>query len=744
MTIARMGAFLAAASLYGAGTTAWEMNSYQDFIRGQFSGVSLSRDGRIMLSPKLDRVFSSDQPVIWALAKSPDGTIYAASGHRGRLFRIDRSGKSELVWTAEQPEIFALAVDAKGVVYAGTSPDGKVYRINGGKAEEFFSPQAKYIWALAFGRDGALYVGTGDAGKVFRVEAPGRGEVWYETGQSHVTALGVDSQGRLLAGTEPNGILYRISGKDSAFVLYDAALPEIRSIVTTPDGAIYAAALGGSTVQRATAASASQAAGSGNVTVTAPTTTITVEAAEGGLDVKPKPEQAKPPAATSAPQVTAAAPTVMDLTGVEKSALYRILPDNTVETLWSSKEENAYDLLSVGDNLVFSTDGQGRIYRMTPDRKLTLLVQTNEGEATRLLHDGTGLLTSTSNMGKIFRLGDGWSPSGSYESPVHDANTVARWGTLSWRSETCAGCSLSFRTRSGNSARPDRTWSDWSAPMSQPGPVKSQNARYLQWKAEITAPPGTSPVIDSVAVAYLPQNTAPSVKSITVAAQISATASAVKPTQPAASSIYSITVTDTGDPAPSTSTGTPTQTLSRAADQQLNISWVAEDPDNDKLVYNLYFRGEGEREWKLLKGNMAETSFNIEADVLADGRYHFRVTATDRLVNPPTTAREGELTSAPVLIDNTPPVLAAGPPRRSGSVFEAEVTATDAASPLRRCEYSVDAGPWTPLLSADGVIDSERETIPVRIDSLPPGEHIVVVRAYDAAGNPGLLKMIVR
>ncbi len=124
-----------------------------------------------------------------------------------------------LLWTADQPEVFALAVDRKGVVYAGTSPDGKVYRIENGRPAEYFAPHARYIWSLAAAPDGALYVGTGDQGKVFRVDAPGKGELYYDTGQSHITGLAVDAQGRLLAGTEPNGILYRITAKDKAFVL---------------------------------------------------------------------------------------------------------------------------------------------------------------------------------------------------------------------------------------------------------------------------------------------------------------------------------------------------------------------------------------------------------------------------------------------------------------------------------------------------------------------------------------------
>ena len=145
-----MTIFALAAAAYASGTAAWEVSTYQDFIRGRFQGVSLSRDGRLTLAPKIDAVFSSDQPVVWSVAQAPDGTLYAATGHRGRLYRVDRSGQSSVIWTAEQSEIFALAVDSAGVIFAATSPDGKVYRIENGKAAEYFAPKSKYIWSLAF------------------------------------------------------------------------------------------------------------------------------------------------------------------------------------------------------------------------------------------------------------------------------------------------------------------------------------------------------------------------------------------------------------------------------------------------------------------------------------------------------------------------------------------------------------------------------------------------------------------
>ncbi len=738
---------LAAASIcaWSSGTTAWELNTYADFVRGRFEGISLSRDGQLTLAPKVQTLFSSDQPVIWSVAEAPDGSLYVATGHRGRLYRVDRTGASSLVWTADQPEIFALAVDGKGAVYAGTSPDGKVYRIEKGKATEYFAPKAKYIWSLAAAARGDLYVGTGDQGKIYRVESAGKGELYYDTGQSHITGLAMDVQGQLLAGIEPNGILYRVSAKDKAFVLYNANLPEIRAIVPAADGTVYVAALGGSVAKRAqSAAQAAQSAASGTA-VSAPTTTITVEAnAQAGAELKVQPEASKQPAQAPAAQVSASYAPAADMAGVEKSAVYRINPDNTVETLWSSKEENVYDLLALEKQLLFSTDGNGRIYGLSRDRKVTLVLQTNEAEATRLLPANNSVLAATGNMGRVYRLGEAPGDAGTYVSPVHDASSPAHWGSLSWRASMPTGASVAFRTRSGNSTRPDRTWSEWSEAVSDPAGsrISSPNARYIQWKAEFAGRGGATPVLDSVTIAYLPQNMPPVVRSINVMTTVTATAA--KAQQPSSTAAYSVTVTDTGEAAAGPSAGTPTQTLSRAGTSQIVIAWQADDPDGDRLLYTLYFRGEEESQWKLLRGNLRENSFTIDGDILADGKYYFRVVASDGESNPPSAARTADLVSAPVLIDNTPPVITLGQPRKSGNRVEVEFEAADQASQLRRCEYSLDAAAWVPVEAADGVIDSQREKFRITLDNLPPGEHLLVVRVVDAANNAGLAKLVLR
>jgi hypothetical protein len=439
------------------------------------------------------------------------------------------------------------------------------------------------------------------------------------------------------------------------------------------------------------------------------------------------------------PSVASTLGPITETAGVDKSAVYRINADNTVETLWSSKDENVYDLLALEKQILFSTDEDGRIYGLSPDRRVTLVTQTNEGETVRLLPGEHSVLAATGNLGKIYRLGETPGPSGSYEAPVHDSGTASRWGSLSWRSDTVAGGGIQFRTRSGNSAKPDKTWSDWSEPLTTASAsrITSPNARYIQWKLEMTGANGITPTLHSVSLAYLPQNSPPVVKSINVVTQAAAVTQATKSS--AVGSTYTVTVTDTDS-----SAGTSTQTLPRAAAQQITLTWVADDPDNDRLVYTLYFRGEEETQWKLLRSGLHDTSLTFDADVMADGKYYFRVVASDKESNPPAYAREATLISSPVMIDNTPPAVTIGTVRREGTSAHLEFDAADAASPLRRCEYSLDANMWVPMESADGVIDSLKEKFNLDLTGLTPGEHLVVIRVADSANNTGTAKVVLK
>ena len=170
--------------------------------------------------------------------------------------------------------------------------------------------------------------------------------------------------------------------------------------------------------------------------MTAPATSITVtDSADSQAEHRYQAQGRTPAKAAAQPgqqRGVAGAVPLTEIPGVEKSAVYKINPDDTVETLWSSKDENVYSMVGRAGrrSLYFATDAQGRIYRLSADRKATLMVQTNEGEATRLLDAPDGLVAATGDMGKIFRLADAAGAKRNYESPVHDSGTVARWGRI--------------------------------------------------------------------------------------------------------------------------------------------------------------------------------------------------------------------------------------------------------------------------------------------------------------------------
>jgi hypothetical protein len=392
---------------------------------------------------------------------------------------------------------------------------------------------------------------------------------------------------------------------------------------------------------------------------------------------------------------------------VDKSAIYRIEPGGEIDTLRTSKDENVFDLSLDGDGVWFSTDVHGRLYSLVQGRKQTLLAEAGDSDANRIIRTDAGVWVGLSNPAAVVLVGKSEAPKSTYDSPVHDTTTLARWGRLAW-STTAEG--VQFRTRTGNSSRPDTTWSDWSEPIRSHDHalITSPRGRYIQWRAEWQN--NNEAQVQSVTVPFLPQNTAPVVRSISVTTA-AANSQGGKSAGGSGSSqgAYTVTVTDTGDASASTS-GTTMQTANRQTVNQTQISWQADDPDGDKLVYSVYFRGEGEQEWKLLRKDLFENTLMLDSDSLADGKYLFKVLASDRPANDLRYAQEAELVSSPVLIDNTPPVVRVSEPKREGTSLVMKFSAEDRMTSLRRCDYSVDAGPWQPLEAADGITDSLRGT----------------------------------
>ncbi len=167
------------------------------------------------------------------------------------------------------------------------------------------------------------------------------------------------------------------------------------------------------------------------------------------------------------------------------------------------------------------------------------------------------------------------------------------------------------------------------------------------------------------------------------------------------------------------------------------------------MRYSVYFRGENEHEWKLLKDNLDQKFYSWDTTTLPDGAYYLKIAATDAPSNPPALALKTERESERFEVDNTPPVvenLVAVPHVRrasaSPSLWEAlgQFTARDAGSSVDRAQYSIDGGEWILVAPTSGISDAPEERYEFSFGGLSPGEHTVAVRAYDRFENVGSAK----
>jgi hypothetical protein len=306
--------------------------------------------------------------------------------------------------------------------------------------------------------------------------------------------------------------------------------------------------------------------------------------------------------------------------------------------------------------------------------------------------------------------------------------------------------------RSGNTEDPGKEWSRWFGPYAKPGAsAECPPARFAQWKAVIHD--GRSgDGISWVSLAYLPRNVAPVIDAIAVQDPgVRAQANVIIQTgqqpsvnlrQPQTANPTGVVITQSTSPARFEQ---PPQGFRDKGYQ--SVLWSAHDENDDELRFSVYFRGENETDWKLLKDKLEQKFYSWDSTAMPDGAYYLKIVATDAPSNPPAQALTTERESERFVVDNTPPVIekltAKTFTSRSGSsLCNIAFIARDATSTIERAQYSVDGADWILLVPAGGISDAPEERYEFTISA--DREHTVAVRAYDRFDNVGSAKTTVK
>ena len=76
-----------------------------------------------------------------------------------------------------------------------------------------------------------------------------------------------------------------------------------------------------------------------------------------------------------------------------------------------------------------------------------------------------------------------YANSGTFTSRVLGNSQSVAWNTASWTAETPAGTSITVSVRTGDTATPDGTWTEY-APISN-GTNLNRTAKYLQYRVNL-------------------------------------------------------------------------------------------------------------------------------------------------------------------------------------------------------------------------------------------------------------------
>jgi hypothetical protein len=720
------------------GTRTWEQSKYEDFLKGTAHGVAISSSGTLELAPGFKLIASTPSSAVWATAIGPQGEIYAATGAPARVYRISPGAQPVAIFQPQELQVQALVMGKNGALYAATNPDGKVYKleqtagsgaagkVNGRdarsptvgndtswKSSVYFDPQTKYIWALALDA-GNLYIATGDHGEIFRVTPDGQHSLFFKSDEPHIRVLAFESHGNLIAGSDGSGLIYRITPKGEGFVLYSAPKREITSLALDQSGNLYFSAAG---EKRSGGSSA-------NLPLTLPAS-----------NPAPAPPGQTGPAPEPAIQVNTSSAVVAG-----GSEIYRIAPDGSPSRLWSSREDLVYSLaFSKNSRLLAGTGNQGQIFEVSARGIYTELAKAEANQVTAFAATAGGLYAATSNLGKIFLLSSSPDSDGSYESDVFDAHIFSKWGRAEFRGQG----SVELFARSGNVDNPDRNWSQWKKiDLQKDAEIAAPAARFIQWKA-ILHPGDVVPRVESVTLNYLSKNVAPEFDDVAVTP---GTRYQSPPRPP------NLEPGQRFDPAPN-----PNHDR-----QSVGVKWTVHDDNDDQMVYSVYYRGDGQARWLLLKDNLQEKFYSFDASLLPDGGYTVRVVASDAPSHSPGEALTAEKESDRFEVATTPPQIQdlKGSMMPKGDRIRVSFRASDNFSAIKRAEYSVDAGDWHFVEPVGQLSDSKTESYDFAAE-IPGGpayeietagrqgnsndetleEHVIVVRAYDRYDNMNSAKV---
>jgi hypothetical protein len=364
-----------------------------------------------------------------------------------------------------------------------------------------------------------------------------------------------------------------------------------------------------------------------------------------------------------------------------------------------------------------SEDGQVGEFRRSD---FDIVIDLDESKVTALENIDGEMWIGTGYPAKIYRLRNKKVKEGEYISSVFKGGVSVIWGNLTYE----GGGDVKFFVRGGKKGEVDSSWSKWerinnSITIEEP---------FIQWKAVLS---GDKANFKKVQISYGKQNSPPRIEKIGVLPPKIGTGKM-----------------DVNNPVGMPIPPEQREQLIKAGflvpdDAYLIpegircIFWEASDPDNDRLLFDLFVSGDS-KDWDKIAGDLLDYNYFLNTYSYPDGNYYVKIIARDDLDQTNPLKSEKEIS---FLVDYTPPTIKGIERKYIADSVEVSGIVTDELSVIMGVTYNTKETKglhWKSARAADKLFDEKEEKFIFKVSRK---EKYAAIRVLDRSGNSKIVRI---
>jgi len=608
-----------------------------------------------------------------------------------KSLQLNKNGSLSLGYVSKQiigPDAeyyLSSYVKNDGTVLIGTGHEGKLFQIKNNKIKKIASFNRPDIYALDY-YNGTIYLGTSPRGKIYSIKGSNI-KVLYSPKEKFIWDLKVNKSGDIIFVTGSPSVVYKITKDGKVEKLFNPDDEHLTKLYITNDNSIIF--------------------GSGDRGILYKITNNKAEVlSETEFDeikgiVEDEYGNIYFAAIKNEKKKRNTSKIIRDLLykkskkNYYNSALYMVDNSGVVTQLWKSKDEYIYSIEynKKDKSILIGTGDKGRVYKVYKNTNFSLIFENNSAQIYSIKKVNNKTYLIGNNVASVYYISDELNTKGTYLSHVFDMKVVSKLGKIYWNYKGNSK-GISLYARVGNSYIPDKTWTKWSPPFikNMGENINISGYRYVQIKVVLSSTDYiNSPILTGFKFYYLQSNVKPEITDLKI--------------------YYYYKFNN-----------------ENYKGNKVRVNWKAFDLNYDKLVYNIYLKKQGNKNWVLFKKDLNLSETILDPEFIEDGYYLLKVVVDDSYSNPSNRYKKNVLISKPFVIDSTAPII------KDYNYYSNTIKfkVIDNVSNIGKVFYSYDMKNWKLLFPNDMLNDSIEENYTLKINKK---NKIIFIKVVDERGN---------